>query len=138
MSPRVQKTGIVCVAMCLPVLVAAGTSARQGGNAAAKKLTNPIKATPESVAAGQQIYQKYCSFCHNSDGKGRRAPSPKVANPSNLTDAKWDHGSSDGEIFASIRDGVGPKFDMKPYKESIPERDTWHVVNYLRSLGSKK
>jgi hypothetical protein len=50
----------------------------------------------------------------------------------------WDHGSTDGEIFTNIKDGVGPKFDMKPMKAKIPmETDIWNVVNYLRSLGPK-
>jgi mono/diheme cytochrome c family protein len=135
MSNTLRKTGVVGGALWLMVLVAVGSGAPQ---ADAKKLANPVKATPESVTAGQQAYQKFCAFCHGADGKGHGSLAPKGTPPPDLTDAKWDHGSTDGEIFVSIRDGIGPKFEMKPYKEKIPERDTWHVVNYLRSLGSKK
>ena len=104
----------------------------------AKKLKNPAKATSESIAAGQKVYDKYCKFCHNADAKGHGPLAPKGTNPPDLTDEQWDHGSSDGEIFVSIRDGVGPKFDMKPNKEKISEQDTWNLVNYLLSLGPKK
>ena len=138
MSPTLQKTGYVCVAMWLTVLATAGTGAPQSAGTDAKKLANPVKATPDSVAAGQQLYQKYCSFCHNADGKGHGPMAPKGTNPSDLTDPKWDYGSTDGEIFTSIRSGVGPKFDMKPYKDKIPERDTWNLVNYLRSLNATR
>lgn len=141
MAPKLKlrKTWIASVAICLTLLVAAVSSAaRQTGNGDAKKLTNPVKATPESVAAGQQLYQKFCSFCHNADGKGNGPMAPKGTNPSDLTDSKWAYGATDGEIFTSIRNGIGPKFDMQSYKDRIPERDTWNVVNYLRSLSSTK
>ena len=49
---------------------------------------------------------------------------PKDTHPSNLTDAKWDHGSTDGEIFLVIRDGAGPKFEMKGYKAQDDARPT--------------
>ncbi len=110
----------------------------QSGTADAKKLKNPVKSSPESIAAGQAAYAKYCRFCHGPDAKGHGPLAPKGTNPPDLTDATWDHGSTDGEIFVSIRDGVGPKFDMKAQKEKIPEQDIWNLVNYLRSLGVKK
>ena len=58
--------------------------------------------------------------------------------PSDLTDAEWLHGSSDGEIFSNIRNGIGPKFDMKPMKSRMTDADIWNVVNYLRSLGARR
>ena len=137
-SQRMRNTGFVCVAVWLTALAAVGTGARQAPAADAKKLVNPVKATPESVASGEQLYKKYCSFCHNPDGKGHGPMAPKGTNPSDLTDPKWDNGSTDGEIFAAIRNGVGPKFDMKPYKDRIPERDIWNLVNYLRSLNATR
>jgi hypothetical protein len=58
--------------------------------------------------------------------------------PADLTDAKWDRGGTDGEIFAVIMAGAGPKFQMKGYKGKIPDQDVWHIVNYLRSLAPAK
>jgi hypothetical protein len=55
--------------------------------------------------------------------------------PSNLTDATWDRGSTDGEIFVVIQEGAGPDYKMKGLKGKISDQDTWHVVNYVRSLG---
>jgi mono/diheme cytochrome c family protein len=132
MSPNWPKAGVVSALMWVTA-VAAATGAQQAGNSVAKKPKNPVKSTPESVTAGRQIYEQKCSFCHGTEGKGAATGSP----PS-LSDAKWDHGSSDGEVFLSIRDGIGPAFRMVPYKDKIPDRDIWHIVNYLRSLRAKR
>ena len=53
--------------------------------------------------------------------------------PSDLTDEKWDYGSSDGEIFTSIREGVSA--DMLEYKNKLDDKQIWQVVNFLRSIG---
>ena len=57
--------------------------------------------------------------------------------PSNLTDADWKHGSTDGEIFTVIRDGV-KSTGMRAYSPKLTEHQIWDVVNYVRSLGPKK
>lgn len=104
----------------------------------AASLKNPVKSSAASIAAGERVYKKYCKFCHGDDAKGDGALAPKGTHPPDLTDAKWDKGSTDGDIFASIRDGIGPKFDMKPQKDRIPDQDIWSSVNYLRSLAAGK
>src|SRR5262245_61745355 len=105
-----------------------------GGSPAGKAMKNPVASSPESIKAGQALFQKNCRFCHNADAKGNGPMAPEGTHPSDLTDAKWDRGSTDGEIFLVIRDGAGPKFDMKGYKSKMTETDIWNVVNYLRSL----
>jgi mono/diheme cytochrome c family protein len=56
--------------------------------------------------------------------------------PSNLGDADWKHGSTDGEIFTVIRDGV-KSTAMKPYARKLTTHQVWDVVNYVRSLAPK-
>ncbi len=136
MPLRVCQSVVLCV--CLWVSLSAVGRAQPAAGASTKGLKNPVKATPESVAAGKQLYAKYCSFCHGPDAKGDGPMAPKDTHPPNLTDAVWTHGASDGEIFSTIRDGVGPKFDMKPNKEKIKEPDIWNIVNFLRSVGGKR
>jgi len=108
-----------------------------GGNPEAKKLKNPVAATPDSIKAGQASFQKYCRFCHGADAKGNGPMAPQGTHPSDLTDAKWDRGDSDGEIFTVIKEGAGPKFDMKGFKSKMTDQEIWNVVNYLRSLQAK-
>ena len=108
-----------------------------GGSAEAKKLKNAVASSPASIAAGKATFQKNCRFCHGADAKGNGPMAPEGTHPSDLTDDKWDRGSTDGEIFAVIRDGAGPKFEMKGYKSKLTETDIWNVVNYVRSVQAK-
>ncbi len=128
---------ILCAAVAVWAL-AVGATALNAQSKDAAKTKNPVKATPESIDAGKTAYNKYCKFCHNEGGTGNGALAPKDTHPPNLIDAKWDHGSTDGEIFENIKEGIGPKFDMKPMKAKMKDEDIWNVINYLRSLGPKK
>lgn len=122
--------------MCVSLMAAPSGVVAQGDPAAAK-MKNPVAASPESIAAGKAAFTKNCRFCHGADAKGNGPMAPQGTHPSDLTDAKWDRGSSDGEIFVVIRDGAGPKFDMKGYKGKLADTDIWNVVNFLRSIGTK-
>ena len=132
------RAGLIgALAAWLVALAAAVVAAQAPKNAAAAKLKNPVKSTPDSIAAGKTAYNKYCKFCHNEDATGNGPLAPKDTHPPNLVDATWDHGSTDGEIFTNIKEGIGPKFDMKPMKTKMMDTDIWNVVNYLRSLAKK-
>jgi mono/diheme cytochrome c family protein len=125
-------------ALSIPAFAIAMTAfAAAQGNPEAAKMKNPVAASAESVAAGKAAYAKNCRFCHGADAKGNGPMAPKDTHPSDLTDTKWDRGSTDGEIFAVIRDGAGPKFDMKGYKSKMTETEMWNIVNFLRSVGAK-
>ena len=109
-----------------------------GGNPDARTMKNPVPPTAASVTAGAAAFKKYCSFCHGAGAKGDGKLTPKgMTMPADLTDEKWDRGSTDGEIFTVIMEGAGPKFEMKGVKGKIPDRDVWQIVNFLRSLGPK-
>jgi mono/diheme cytochrome c family protein len=105
--------------------------------AAAKALKNPVPVTAASIERGQQLFLQHCQRCHGAEGKGDGRQAPEGSHPANLTDDQWDHGSTDGEIFTTIHDGVGPKYDMDSYEGKITDTDIWSVVNYVRSIGPK-
>ena len=107
------------------------------GNPEAAKVKNPVAATPESVMAGTQTYQRNCAPCHGKTADGGPGNDLIPAAPS-LIDDKWDHGSTDGEVFDAIKNGVGPEFNMIPWKDKLKDDDVWNVVNYLRSIATKK
>ena len=138
-------TAAVC-AWSIGLLIGAGpaSAAAQGGKgkpaaqeAAASALKNPVKPTAESVEKGRAAFFKNCRHCHGAGGKGDGPLAPKDPPPANLTDAKWDHGASDGDIYTTILNGVGGKSEMKGYKSQLTPTDIWNIVNFLRSIGPK-
>ncbi len=54
--------------------------------------------------------------------------------PANLAAGTWTHGSSDGEIFVVIRDGI-KNSGMKAFGSKMTEHQIWDVVNFLRTIG---
>ena len=133
-----MRRAVICTFVSITLASAfAAAGQNPGGNAEASKLKNPVAASPESIKAGQALFQKNCRFCHGDTGTGDGPMAPGGSHPANLTDDKWDRGSSDGEIFTVIREGAGPKFVMKGFKSSLTEKDVWNLVNYLRTLQAK-
>lgn len=102
----------------------------------AAKLKNPIAATPESLAEGKKLFERLCAECHGDEGKGDgMAGEDMTPPPANLTDADWEHGSTDGEIYVVIRDGT--RQGMQRFGNKLTAQQLWHLVNYVRSLGPK-
>ena len=84
--------------------------------------------TKRSVTEGKKQFEQHCVACHGKGGKGGIGPG--------LTSAMKIHGSSDGEIFHVITEGVSGTA-MKGFKEQLPDKDRWHLVNYIQSIKAK-
>src|SRR4029453_14018077 len=90
-------------------------------------LQNPVPATPASVAAGKKAYDENCAACHGPRAEGSVKAGVIISiiqeqggkQPPDLTDAQWDHGSTDGEIYAAIRKGVPPTM-MAGWEGGVP------------------
>lgn len=96
-----------------------------------KKLKNPVAYTKQSISAGHTTFLQYCTGCHGPDGK---ATVDVIANATDLTNPKdYRDGTSDGEMFRSIRDGQSAS--MPAFKTQLPgDRDMWNLVNFIHSL----
>lgn len=130
MNTRLFQTLVAALALACAGRIAI---AAQGNPAAQMK--NPVAATPESIAAGKTSY-RFCAPCHGVNGEGGPGNDLIPAAP-DLTDAMWDHGSTDGEIFDAIKNGVAPDFNMIPWKDKLKDDEVWNLVNYLRSIAKK-
>jgi mono/diheme cytochrome c family protein len=126
---RIVVTGVLLAVVTSVVIIAQE-------NPEAAKVKNPVAATPESIATGKQVYTRYCATCHGINGQGGSGSDISPPAP-NLTDDEWKRGSTDGEIFAVIKNGV-PDLTMEPWGNRIKDEDIWNVVNYVRSLAKKK
>jgi mono/diheme cytochrome c family protein len=127
------------------VWLAASTSVeaqRKGGAPKATALKNPVAPTPANIATGKRVYEQNCRQCHGVRGKGDGTLAPTNPKPADLTDDKWDHGSTDGEIYTLILNGAPPRpgqteSEMKPMKETLMPTQIWQVVNFIRTFGPK-
>jgi|SRR5918996_483385 mono/diheme cytochrome c family protein len=107
-------------------------------HAEAAKMQNPVAADAKSLEAGKKLYTDNCADCHGEGGKGDGPAAPYAGDPppSDLTDAEWRHGSTDGEIFVIIRDGVEGT-GMKDFAKDMTPTEMWHVVNYVKAFAPK-
>lgn len=95
---------------------------------------NPVKATPESLAAGKKIFAMDCAVCHGADGRGKTEVSKQSKIP-DLTVPGTLKGRTDGELSYRIKTGHGA---MPGEGDRVKPEQLWDVVNYVRSLSDKK
>lgn len=118
-------------AVGLFALAAAAQDQKPLSTEQAQKLKNPIPYSKKSITQGRNVYMRMCVGCHGADGK---ATVDVVADATDLTAPKtWKSGTTDGEIFRSIRDGQSAS--MPAFGPQIKgDDDLWHMVNFIRSL----
>jgi alcohol dehydrogenase (cytochrome c) len=92
----------------------------------AAPVTNPLAGSATAVAEGRGLYNKVCQSCHGvaGEGAGDRGPA--------LTRVPLVHGSSDGDLFRTIRAGV-PGTEMAA-SAGLSDTQIWQLVAYLRTL----
>ncbi|MDG2431130.1 cytochrome c [Flavobacterium sp.] len=99
--------------------------------ATADKIVNPLKDDGNAAASGKKLYTAMCFVCHGPKGKGDGvAGAGLTPKPTNLTSVEVQS-QSDGAIFWKIAEGRAP---MASYKNSIPEKKRWEIINYIRTL----
>jgi mono/diheme cytochrome c family protein len=118
------------------------TPTRTATDVSTTPAANPVAPTAASVAVGKRAFDATCAACHGNRAQGAVRAGTTLSiieeqrgkQPPDLTDAQWDHGSSDGEIFRVIKRGV-PTTMMPGFDGRISDQEIWSIVNYLRSLG---
>jgi cytochrome c oxidase cbb3-type subunit 3 len=85
---------------------------------------NPYNSAAD-LAIGRQYFLGHCAQCHGPEGEGGRGV--------NLTTGHYRHGSSDRQLYMTLRRGV-PGSEMPGSRLSQPE--LWRVVLYVRRLGA--
>jgi len=132
-------------ALAAPLILLLGAAVATQGPAAENPaaLRNPVPATPASIAAGKAVYDANCAACHGTKAQGAEKAGVPISiiqeqggkQPPDLTDDRWDHGGTDGEIFSAIKKGLPPTM-MMGWGGVLSDTDIWHVVNYLHALAA--
>jgi mono/diheme cytochrome c family protein len=100
--------------------------------AAEREKKSPVSRA-SGVPEGKKLFETNCVMCHGPSGKGDgpvgAALTPK---PEDLT-SQAVRGQTDGALFWKISTGRG----AMPSWQTLPEKDRWSVVAFIRSLGGK-
>jgi mono/diheme cytochrome c family protein len=97
----------------------------------AVKMKNPVKADPESVKEGKDLYVQHCKSCHGAKGKGDGSKAEKIdISCGDFTSAETAK-VPDGELYWKTTEGRKP---MPSYKEKLSDSERWKVINYIRTL----
>ena len=139
--PRYSPEGSVPVSGSEPDWSAEWTT---GKTTTANALKNPLSTPrppgpsvpviPRNMdAAGDTLYQNFCSVCHGPTGNADGTVSRQMGAPSLLTPRA--RGYSDGYIYSIIRYGRGvmPRYGDK----LVVPAERWAVVGHVRKLQSQ-
>jgi mono/diheme cytochrome c family protein len=101
----------------------------------AKRMQNPLQASPGALAAAHAIYSDKCANCHGETGKGDGPDaSSYYPAPTNLTDTSHMNSVTDGEIFYQISQGRKP---MPSFRKKLSDEQRWQLVLLVRTFVSK-
>jgi mono/diheme cytochrome c family protein len=99
-----------------------------------KHLTNPLPATPENTAEGQQNFSHYCFVCHGLDGQNTGVPFADAMSPRVPSLASTEVQSyTDGQLYWVIRNGLWPS-GMPASHGILTDEEIWSIVTYVRNL----
>lgn len=94
----------------------------------ATAIPNPIRATPESIHTGKQLYMIYCTPCHGVSATGNGTVGEKLSvRPFDLT-SDAVQSLPDGFIFGYLTFGGTV---MPSYANDLSPAERWHVINYI-------
>jgi mono/diheme cytochrome c family protein len=83
---------------------------------------------------GKAAYERLCSACHGTQGKGDGPAGQMIRPPAaDLTSSKVK-GKPDAELFQTIQNGRPPT-PMAAFKGQLSDQQIHDVVAYIRSLG---
>ncbi len=99
--------------------------------------TNPIPASTESMARGDEIYAVACAICHGPTGKGD-GPVGVTLNPRppDLQLHMLPGVHTDGQLFEWVTKGF-PNSEMPAFDEDYSDEERWDVINFIRSFADR-
>lgn len=81
----------------------------------------------EALQTGSDLFQKHCTVCHGTGGKGDIGPS--------LIDNEWKYGGDDDDLYFSI--AKGRPGGMPSWDHTLNEENIRAIMVYIRSIGEE-
>lgn len=91
--------------------------------------------TANAAEVGEN-WTKHCGACHGKDGKGQ-TKAGKKAEVKDLTDANYQAGFTDEQMFKQIKEGMkdkNGKEKMKPFGGTLSDEEIKALVAFVRGL----
>ena len=89
---------------------------------------NPFAEKKPAMVEGRRLFlQMNCAGCHGDHAGGGMGPS--------LRDVDWLYGSSDAQIFGTIRQGRA--HGMPTWQTKLSDDQIWQLVTYIKSLRTR-
>lgn len=89
------------------------------------ELGNPFRDERAAAEKGEELFGRNCQQCHNSRGKGGKAPQ--------LVRGAWGPGgaNSDAYMYRTIAGGR-PGTQMGGFGTSLSSDEIWQIISFLR------
>jgi mono/diheme cytochrome c family protein len=96
---------------------------------------SPLESTPETIAAGEEVYARHCAQCHGErgfgDGDAGRALDPSPALLSFMVRMPM---AVDEYLLWSVSEGGLPfGSEMPAFKDRLSEEQIWQVIAFMRA-----
>ena len=104
-------------------------------------------ANESNTAAGKQVYNKRCAFCHGDEGRGDGGAAPYLdPRPRDFTKGLFKFRSTftgelptDEDLFRTVSRGVPgtamPAWGEPPF--TLSEKERWQVIYYVKELSTE-
>ena len=99
---------------------------------------NPVAASKESIAHGEQVFLERCIGCHGrkADGKGPNSLDI-LPHPRNLRNSWFVESVADRRLFESILYGVQGTAMPSWIDYGLTRNDVGDIINFIRSINQK-
>jgi DMSO reductase family type II enzyme heme b subunit len=105
-----------------------------------KEVSGKIPETSEAIAAGKDIYEKKCYYCHGITGDGNGPAAPRLdPKPRNFTRNEYKIRSTglgtlptDEDLFRIISSGV--EGSAMPFWNTLSSEERWQVIYHVKTF----
>ncbi|MGR3174685.1 MAG: ethylbenzene dehydrogenase-related protein [Candidatus Scalindua sp.] len=106
-----------------------------------KAVSGKIPETSDAIAAGKDIYEKKCYYCHGITGDGNGSAAPRLdPKPRNFTRNEYKIRSTglgtlptDEDLFRIISSGV--EGTAMPFWNTLTAKERWQVIHYIKTFN---